>query len=110
MGSLGAFCANLQNRPNVSSPSINVFLAIVGDSPGELVKDCIVLKRINHLQREGLSVIEASEVAGLRTTTLYMAISSGALKSRKFGRRRVILCEGPLNFLSSLPVIQETRR
>jgi len=55
------------------------------------------------LQREGLSVAEACAIAGLGRTKIYEAIGSGALKARKFGKRRIILRSGLHAFLAALP-------
>jgi excisionase family DNA binding protein len=55
------------------------------------------------LQREGLSVIEACAIAGIGRTKIYEAISSGALKARKFGKRRIILRSDLHAFLAALP-------
>jgi excisionase family DNA binding protein len=40
-----------------------------------------------------LSVIEVSKTTSLGKTTIYSALKSGALKSRKIGKRRIILTE-----------------
>lgn len=55
------------------------------------------------LQREGLSVTEACAIAGIGRTKIYEAISSGALKARKFGKRRIILRSDLHAFLAALP-------
>jgi excisionase family DNA binding protein len=55
------------------------------------------------LQREGLSVTEACAIAGIGRTKIYEAISSGALKARKFGKRRIILRSDLHAFLVGLP-------
>jgi excisionase family DNA binding protein len=55
------------------------------------------------LQREGLSVAEACVVAGIGRTKIYEAISSGALKARKFGKRGIILRSDLQAFLTALP-------
>ena len=55
------------------------------------------------LQREGLSVAEACTIAGIGRTKIYDAISCGALKARKFGKRRIILRSDLLTFLAALP-------
>jgi excisionase family DNA binding protein len=56
-----------------------------------------------NLQREGLSVAEACAIAGVGRTKIYEAISSGALKARKFGKRRIILRSDLHAFLTALP-------
>lgn len=56
------------------------------------------------LQREGLSVAEVCAIAGIGRTKIYEAISSGALKARKFGKRRIILRSDLHAFLAALPV------
>ena len=58
------------------------------------------------LEPEGLSVIEASRVAGLGRTKVYEAIAEGQLKARKFGNRTIILRSDLQQFLAALPVIK----
>jgi excisionase family DNA binding protein len=58
---------------------------------------------VRELQREGLSVSEACDIAGLGRTKLYEAIAAGQLKARKYGRRRIILHADLLQFLQGLP-------
>jgi excisionase family DNA binding protein len=60
-------------------------------------------ERIRDLQREGLSVPQACEVAGLGRTKIYEAIAAGDLKARKYGKRRIILRDDLRTFLSGLP-------
>jgi excisionase family DNA binding protein len=55
------------------------------------------------IEREGLSVREASEMAGLGRTRLYAAIANGDLLARKFGKRRIILRSDLRRFLENLP-------
>ena len=57
------------------------------------------------LQREGLSVAEACTIAGLGRTKIYEAIGSGALRARKFGKRRIILRSDLHEFLAALPEV-----
>jgi|tagenome__1003787_1003787.scaffolds.fasta_scaffold20760758_1 excisionase family DNA binding protein len=57
--------------------------------------------------REGLSVQDACRVAGLGRSTIYEAIARGALKSRKCGRRRLILREDLMDMLANLPASGE---
>jgi excisionase family DNA binding protein len=59
---------------------------------------------VRDFQREGLSVPEACEVAGLGRTKIYEAIAAGELKARKYGKRRIILREDLRAFLAGLPV------
>ena len=61
-------------------------------------------ERSRELQREGLSVPEACEIAGLGRTKIYEAIAAGELKARKCGKRRIILREDLRAFLVGLPV------
>jgi excisionase family DNA binding protein len=58
------------------------------------------------LQREGLSILEASAVAGIGRTKIYEAISEGRLKARKFGKRTIVLRADLQTFLSGLPVVE----
>jgi excisionase family DNA binding protein len=60
-------------------------------------------ENMSGLQREGLSVAEACAIAGVGRTKIYEAISSGALKARKFGKRRIILRSDLHAFLAALP-------
>jgi hypothetical protein len=50
-----------------------------------------------------VSVSEAALMAGLGRTSLYAAISSGALKTRHYGRRTLIEVASIHEFLASLP-------
>ena len=56
-------------------------------------------------QREGLSIVEASAVAGIGRTKLYQAIADGSLIARKYGKRRIILRDDLRTFLAGLPVV-----
>ena len=40
------------------------------------------------LEKQGLTVAEASHVAGIGRTKLYEAMADGRLKARKMGKRR----------------------
>jgi excisionase family DNA binding protein len=51
----------------------------------------------------GLSVEEASEIAGIGRSKLYEALRDGLLQARKFGRRTIILRDDLERFLSALP-------
>jgi excisionase family DNA binding protein len=55
------------------------------------------------IQREGLSIPEACEVAGVGRTRLYAAIGSGELVARRYGKRRIILRSDLRRFLENLP-------
>jgi excisionase family DNA binding protein len=57
-------------------------------------------------QREGLSIPEACAVAGIGRTKIYEAISKGHLIARKFGKRRIILRDDLLRFLTALPEVE----
>lgn len=56
------------------------------------------------IEKQGLSVAEASHVAGIGRTKLYEAIGAGQLAVRKFGKRTIVLREDLLRFLAALPV------
>ena len=56
-------------------------------------------------QPEGLSILEACRVAGIGRTKLYEAISDGALKARKYGKRTIILRNDLQDFLTALPLV-----
>jgi excisionase family DNA binding protein len=60
----------------------------------------------SELQAEGLTLNEASIVAGIGRTKLYEAIANGELKARKFGSRTIVLRDDLLGFLKSLPEVQ----
>jgi excisionase family DNA binding protein len=64
------------------------------------------MNKIDRAQREGLSIIEACDIAGIGRTTLYQAISEGQLKARKIGKRTLVLRTDLQNFLSALPVLK----
>jgi excisionase family DNA binding protein len=55
------------------------------------------------IQREGLSIRQACEVAGVGRTRLYAAIAAGELLARKFGKRRIVLRSDLRRFLENLP-------
>ena len=57
------------------------------------------------IERQGLSVSEASHVAGIGRTKLYEAIGAGELEARKYGKRTLILRDDLLRFLTSLPTV-----
>ena len=57
----------------------------------------------NALQREGLSIPEACAMAGIGRTKIYQAITDGALKARKCGKRTLVLRDDLRAFLQSLP-------
>ena len=57
------------------------------------------------IEKQGLSVAEASHVAGIGRTKLYEAIGSGQLPVRKFGKRTIVLREDLARFLTALPVM-----
>jgi excisionase family DNA binding protein len=63
------------------------------------------MNAVQQTQREGLSIAEACEVAGIGRTKIYQAISEGQLKARKFGKRRIILRTDLHEFLAALPVV-----
>ena len=64
-----------------------------------------MIENTPNLQREGLSVADACTIAGIGRTKIYEAISSGALKARKFGKRRLILRSDLHAFLAALPEV-----
>jgi len=54
-------------------------------------------------QVHGLTLAEASVVAGIGRTKLYEAIADRQLTARKYGSRTIILRDDLLRFLASLP-------
>ena len=56
------------------------------------------------IEKQGLSVAEASHVAGIGRTKLYEAIGAGQLAVRKFGKRTIVLREDLACFLAALSV------
>jgi excisionase family DNA binding protein len=60
----------------------------------------------NDLPREGLSISEACNVAGIGRTKIYEAISDGHLKARKLGKRTLVLRADLQAFLASLPMVR----
>ena len=50
-----------------------------------------------------VSVTQAARSAGIGRTSLYAAIATGRLKTRKFGRRTLIEFQALRDFVSSLP-------
>ena len=61
----------------------------------------------NVIEPQGLSVSAACVVSGLGRTRLYEAMATGALKARKFGKRRIILRSDLMAFLASLPTVEQ---
>jgi excisionase family DNA binding protein len=61
------------------------------------------MKKYAEIERQGLSIHEASEIAGVGRTKLYEAIKERRLKARKFGTRTIILRADLQKFLASLP-------
>jgi excisionase family DNA binding protein len=55
---------------------------------------------------EGLTLAEASAIAGIGRTKLYEAIGQRRLKARKVGSRTLVLRSDLLVFLESLPEVQ----
>ncbi len=51
--------------------------------------------------RLAVSTYEAAELAGVGRTTIYEAIQSGALKSLKLGKRRLIRIEALRDWLAA---------
>jgi hypothetical protein len=64
-----------------------------------------MLQSTSAIQPEGLSINDACIISGLGRTRLYEAMASGALKARKFGKRRIILRNDLMAFLASLPTV-----
>jgi excisionase family DNA binding protein len=55
------------------------------------------------IEREALSIEQACAVASLGKTKLYEIVAAGTLKTRRLGRRRLILVTDLRSFLRSLP-------
>ena len=55
------------------------------------------------IEREGLSIAEACAAAGIGRTKLYEAIADARLKTRRLGRRRLVLRRDLQEFLETLP-------
>ena len=55
------------------------------------------------LRREGLSISDACEVAGIGRTKIYQAITDGSRKARKCGARTLVLRDDLRAFLDALP-------
>ncbi len=58
--------------------------------------------------REGLSILEASSLAGIGRTKIYQAIRDGSLPARKCGRRTIVLRTDVFRFLAALPTTPTT--
>jgi excisionase family DNA binding protein len=56
-----------------------------------------------NIQPKALSIEHACRVSGLGKTKLYELIGAGTLKSRKAGRRRLVLLTDLNEFLQALP-------
>jgi excisionase family DNA binding protein len=55
------------------------------------------------IEREALSIEQACAVASLGKTKFYEIVAAGTLKTRRLGRRRLILVTDLRSFLRSLP-------
>ena len=55
------------------------------------------------IKRKSHSIKQTCEETGLGKTKVYELIGSGALKSRRVGRRRIVLDDELCEFLESLP-------
>ena len=55
------------------------------------------------IEREGLSIAEACAAAGIGRTKLYEAIADARLKTRRLGRRRLVLRRDLQEFLETVP-------
>ena len=64
------------------------------------------MDKIDRAQREGLSIIEACDIAGIGRTALYQAISQAQLRARKVGKRTLVLRTDLQEFFSALPVLK----
>jgi excisionase family DNA binding protein len=62
-----------------------------------------IVREDPNIQPKALSIEHACRVSGLGKTKLYELIAAGTLKSRKVGRRRLILLTDLNEFLQSLP-------
>jgi excisionase family DNA binding protein len=58
---------------------------------------------LREMQREGLSIAEASALSGIGRTKIYQFIGEGRLKARKCGSRTLVLRDDLRAFLASLP-------
>ncbi len=50
-----------------------------------------------------ISIADAVRMAGIGRTSLYAAIASGKLKTRKYGRRTLVETQALRNFIEALP-------
>jgi excisionase family DNA binding protein len=72
-------------------------------SPEGTVYEEPIVRDAPIIQPKALSVEQACRVSGLGKTLLYELIAAGKLKSRKAGRRRLVLLTDLNEFLHSLP-------
>jgi excisionase family DNA binding protein len=56
-----------------------------------------------------ISIAEAVRMAGIGRTSLYAAITSGRLKTRKYGRRRLVETQALRSFIEALPESSSSR-
>lgn len=61
------------------------------------------MKLDSPIEPEALSIAQACAVTGLGKTKLYELINSRALKTRRLGRRRLVLRRDLQEFLKTLP-------
>jgi excisionase family DNA binding protein len=73
-----------------------------GAAYGDLTVESTFHRR-PELQPKALSIEQVGRVSGVGKTKLYELIAAGTLKSRKVGRRRLVLLTDLNEFLQSLP-------
>jgi hypothetical protein len=54
-------------------------------------------------KRIGYTIAELAELSGVGRTLLFVAIKSGLLKAKKWGRRTIILVDDAEEFFKNLP-------
>jgi excisionase family DNA binding protein len=60
-----------------------------------------------NIQKIAYSIPEYCEATSMGRTQIYKAIKEGKLIARKMGKRTLITYDDGLNFLNSLPVIED---
>jgi len=75
------------------------------EAPAANVGDDFMRLAAREVRNEPLAVtvIEASRLTSLGRDKIYLAIKSGALRAKKYGRRTLILRADLVNFLNNLP-------
>jgi excisionase family DNA binding protein len=81
----------------------NWLRSIIADEVGRALEECPQKTLINGHTRSALSLQEAAARASISLRAVKSAVASGELRSRKYGRRRLVLPADLDQYLEDLP-------